>query len=181
MRTFKLAVVTALLVVAIPGGVNAGGMKTLGTDASADAPSGADLLALSVAQKGSDLQIRIDMNLNPLLGSYPGAGIQWAFASGSKVFVAETHQQQDNSFSFTLYEFRGGALNVLGHIDGEVDIASGAIDMFVPLSKISARKGTRISGVTLSGGAGDVEIHQHVGVGAPIVDSFETTKPFKIK
>jgi hypothetical protein len=158
----------------------AGGFKTLGTDASLDAPPGADLTSLQVGQSRRTLDIRIEMGMVPVQGSYPDAGIQWSFVSGTRTYVAEAHVGT-GEFGFNLYRIDGsGTFVLIGPIDGVVDVDAGTIDMNVPFSSIGARRGTVVSGAPL-GDAGDVEFHQHGSVATRVVDEFETERSYTIR
>ena len=184
MRTHKvwrLAIAAGMLAtfLAAPATGAPGGTKVMGTDAENDAPPGADLTALEVAQHGRDLHVRIVGSTIPSVGSYPEAGIQWSFSSRGRVFAAEAHQESPGEYGFTLYEVKGGSFNVVGDVEGELE--DGAFSMYVPLNSISATRGTIIKGAVLEGADADVEIHQHAGVTSGIVDDLLTTKTFKIK
>jgi hypothetical protein len=184
MRTHKvwqmaLAAVMVALLLAAPATGAPGGAKVLGTDAENDAPPGADLIALEVAQHGRDLHVRIVQTMIPSVGSYPEAGIQWSFTSRGRTFAVEAHQQSPGEYGFTLYEIKGGGFSVVDELEGELE--AGAFSMYVPLSAISATRGTVIKGSVLEGADADVEIHQHAGVTSGIVDDFLTTKPFKVR
>ena len=184
MRTHKVwqMVLTAgmlALLLAAPATGAPGGAKVLGTDAENDAPPGADLVALEVAQHGRDLHVRIVQSTLPSVGSYPEAGIQWSFTSRGRTFAVEAHQESPGEYGFTLYEIKGGSFNVVDTIEGELE--DGAFSMYVPLSAISASKGTVIKGTVLDGSDADVEIHQHATVTSGVVDDFLTTKTFRVR
>jgi hypothetical protein len=155
--------------------------KELGTDPSGDTAPGWDLTSLSVARAGSDLDITIGMTAIPQQMSFPDAGIQWAFASGGRVFAVEAHIGA-NEYGFSLYQITpDGGFALLKEIDGTVDAGAGEIHMFVPLRDISAKRGTAIVGRQISDGVGDVEVHQHLEVTSEVMDHLETTKAFKIR
>ena len=183
MRTHKVwrsAIAAGMCVMSLSApAAGAPAPKVLGTDAENDAPPGGDLKALEVAQHGSDLHVRIVMTTIPSVGSYPEAGIQWSFASRSRVFAVEAHQESPGEYGYTLYEMKGNTFNVVSSIEG--DLEDGAISMYVPLAAISATKGTVIRGSILQGSDADVEIHQHAELTSEIVDDFVTTKPFKVR
>jgi hypothetical protein len=164
---------------AAPAAGAPGGTKVLGTDAANDAPPGADLLALEVAQHGRDLHVRIVQSMLQSVGSYPEAGIQWSFSARGRTFAVEAHQERPGEYGFTLYEIKGGSFNVVDDVDGELE--DDAFNMFIPLSSIGATKGTIVKGAVLEGADADVEIHQHAGVTSGIVDDFLTTKTFKVR
>jgi len=174
--------VTAVAVLAVsvfmaPSAGAAPKMKQLGIDPALDAPYGADLAALMVASHGGDLHLRIELaGALPVQGSYPGAGIQWTFDVRGRTFVAEGHPEPGGEFIYTLFEVVDGAFTQLAQLEGNFD-PSGLLDMFVPLSGIGARKGTRISG---TGTADDVEVHQHAGPVGPLLDTMSTTSDFVV-
>ena len=180
-RVWRLAIAAVMIATSViaPGAAAAGGSKPLGTDPSNDGPPGADLTALEVARHGRDLHVRIVQSTVPSVGSYPNAGIQWSFSASGRVFAVEAHQEAPGAYGFSLYEIKGGAFNVVDTIEGE--LGDGAFDMYVPLSAISARKGTVIRGVLLDGALGDVEIHQHAGVASQVLDDMKTTQAFKVR
>lgn len=70
-------------------------------------------------------------------------------------------------------------LHEAGALEGEADPAADTIDIFVPLSNIGARKGSKVAGHPL-GETGDVEVHLHTAVTGRLVDDMTTTKTFKI-
>jgi hypothetical protein len=184
MRTHKvlrLAIAAGMLAtfLAAPATGAPGRTKVMGTDAENDAPPGADLTALEVAQHGRDLHVRIVQSTIPSVGSYPEAGIQWSFSSRGRTFAVEAHQQDPGEYGFTLYEIKGGSFNVVDEIEGELE--EGAFSMYVPLNSISASRGTVIKGVVLEGASGDVEIHQHASLATRVVDDFKTTNAFKVR
>jgi hypothetical protein len=173
-----MAVAVALML--ISPAQAAGAFKTLGSDASLDAPPGADLTSLQVAQGSKTLDIRIGIALVPSQGSYPEAGIQWAFTSGKRTYLAETHVGT-GEFGFNLYRVdASGAFVLIGPIDGAVDVEAGIVDMHVPLRSIGAVSGTVISGQPL-GTSGDVEFHQHASLATRVLDEFTTERSFKIR
>jgi hypothetical protein len=180
-KVWRLAIAAGMLAMlsTAPAIGAPGGTKVLGTDAQNDAPPGGDLLALEVAQHGRDLHVRIVQSTIPSVGSYPQAGIQWSFTSRARTFAVEAHQESPGAYGFTLYEIKGGTFNVVDEIEG--DLEDGAFNMYVPLTAISATKGTIIKGALLSGADADVEIHQHATVTSQIVDSLLTDKPFKVR
>jgi hypothetical protein len=184
MRTHKvwrLAIAAGMLPVflAAPATGAPGGTKVMGTDAANDAPPGVDLIALEVAQHGSDLHVRIVQSTIPSVGSYPSAGIQWSFSARGRLFAVEAHQESPGEYGFTLYEYKSGSFNVVTELKGELE--DGGFSMYVPLSAISATRGTVIKGALIPGAAADVEIHQHAAVASEILDEFLTTKTYKVR
>ncbi|MEA2446663.1 MAG: hypothetical protein QOK47_300, partial [Actinomycetota bacterium] len=105
--------------------------------------------------------------------------IEWTFDVGGRTFVAEGHPDP-GSAHFTLYSIQGGAFNQIAILEGHFDQAQGYMTMLVPLSEIGASKGTRISGAGQKGSE-DVDIHQHAGPQAPIVDSMATARDYVVR
>jgi hypothetical protein len=181
MRGRRVVLTVFCLILAMtPISARAQTMTTLGTDASGDAPVGADLLSLQVATRGRALHVRMAMALLPEVGSIPGAGIQWAFSSRGRIYVAEAHQGEPGDYSFTLYEWANETFNTLSAIEGEVDATAGTIDVFVPFNLIGAKRGTAIVGTPISD-IGDVEVHYHTAAATEILDEFSTSQGFKIR
>lgn len=167
---------TALL----PSGANAAPMKVLGTDPALDGAPAADLVSLAAATHGADLHIRIGLaQALPVQGSYPGAGIEWAFDVRGRRFLAEAHPEP-GEMRYTLFEVSGDELRQVEILEGAFDTGSGLIDMYVPLASIGARKGTKISGAG-DGSAPDVDIHQHAGPASRELDTLTTTKDFVVR
>lgn len=167
---------TALL----PSGANAAPMKVLGTDPALDGAPAADLVSLAAATHGSNLHVRIGLaQALPVQGSYPGAGIEWAFEVRGRTFLAEAHPEP-GEMRYTLFEIAGDTLRQVEILDGAFDTDTGLIDMYVPLQSIGARKGTKISGAG-DGSAPDVDIHQHAGPASRELDAMTTTSDFVIR
>jgi hypothetical protein len=184
MAAMTIRLVAVLLLVGSllsPSAATASGtMKQLGTDPALDAPPGADLTALSVATHGSDLHIRIVLaNALPVQGSYPGAGIEWAFDVGSRTYLAEGHPEP-GAFRFTLFEVNSDSLRQIDSLEGSFDWATGTLDMYVPLNLINAKRGTRISGAGANG-TEDVDVHQHAGPASRSLDAMATTQDFVVR
>lgn len=164
----------------LPSGATAAPMKVLGTDPSLDGPPAADLVSLAAATHGADFHIRIGLaNAAPVQGSYPGAGIEWAFEVRGRTFLAEAHPEP-GAMRYTLFEISGDQLRQVKILEGDFDTATGLIDMYVPLQSIGARKGTRISGAG-DGSAADVDIHQHAGPASRELDAMTTKSDFVIR
>lgn len=177
-RMFLAAVLAAALVgSAVPAGA-APGLTVLGTDPSLDAPPGGDLTQLAVTTHGSDLHIQFTFaNSLPVAGTFgPTAGIQWAFKSRGKTFLAEAYPD-GTTFGYTLYEVNGDALKQIQSLEGDFDTVAGVLDVFVPLQTIGAKKGTKITGA----GENDVDVHVHAGVTSQYPDQMTTTKGFVIR
>lgn len=175
--------ITALALAAtalLPTGAHAASMKVLGTDAALDGPPGADLVSLAAAKHGSDFHIQIGLaQALPQQGSYPGAGIEWAFEVRGRTFLAEAHPEP-GEMRYTLFEIQGESLRQVEILEGSFDTESGLIDMYVPLASIGARKGTKISGAG-DGSTPDVDIHQHAGAASRELDALTTTKDFVVR
>ena len=139
---------------------------TLGTDAEMDAPPSFDLTSLSVRKVAKDLEIRIGLNLmTPPWGSVVPylPGVQWAFDVKTKTYVAEAYTHPTNGPGFLLFEKKGEVFTQIANLKGTYDWQDGFVSLRVPLSKIGARKGTRISGTGNkgAGGSNDVDFHVH--------------------
>lgn len=164
----------------LPSGATAGPMKVLGTDPALDGPPAADLVSLAAAVHGADLHVRIGLaHLVPLQGSYPGAGVEWAFEVRGRTFLAEAHPDP-GEMRYTLFEISGESLRQVAILDGGFDPTTGRIDMYVPLQTIGARKGTKVSGAG-DGSVADVDIHQHAGPASRELDTLTTTKDFVVR
>lgn len=167
---------TALL----PSAAHAAPMKVLGTDPALDGAPAADLVSLAAATHGSDFHIQIGLaQALPLQGSYPGAGIEWAFEVRGRTFLAEAHPEP-GEMRYTLFEVQGDSLRQVEILDGAFDTDTGLIDMYVPLASIGARKGTKISGAG-DGSTADADIHQHAGPASRELDALTTTKDFVVR
>ena len=184
MRKTRTILVAALTVAALAGAApgQAGGKITrLGTDDELDAPPSVDLTYLEVGQSGKNLEIRIGLSgILPELRAPAGAGIEWTFDVDGKTFVAEGHPDYAAGPAYTLFESRNGVFTQITSLKGSWEPDDGYLRMLVPLTKIGARRGTLISG-TGPKGTEDVDIHQHAGPQSPVVDSFATTKDFRVR
>jgi hypothetical protein len=177
-RTFLAAVVAAGLIgSAVPAGA-APGLTVLGTDPSLDAAPGSDLTQLAAATHGSDLHIQFTFaNSIPVLGTYgPPTGIQWAFKSRGRTFVAEAFPE-GTSFGYLLFEIDGDTFKEIGPLEGNFDTVAGILDIYVPLKTIGAKKGTKIVGA----GENDVDVHIHAGVTDEYADQMTTTKGLVVR
>lgn len=165
------------LVVAVPAGA-AGGMKRMGSDPAFDAPPALDITYLEVGRAGKDLHIHIGINgMLPGIGGYPLLpGIQWAFETGGRTFIAEAYVDGAEP-AFLVFEDQGDSFTQLGTIEGTYDFADGFIAMAVPLKMIGAKKGSKIKGIT---DAPDVDAHVHFGVADYIADTLDTTKTYVV-
>ena len=176
----RIAAISAALAlfVAAPAGA-AGGMKSMGTDPALDAPPALDITYLEVGSEGSDLHIHIGINgMLPGIGGYPLLpGIQWAFETGGRTFIAEAYVDV-NEPAFLLFEDEGDAFTQLGSIEGTYEFADGYIGMAVPLKMIAAKKGSKIKGIA---DAPDVDAHVHAGPQTYIADTLDTTKTYIVK
>lgn len=176
MRLKLIALSAALaLVVALPAGA-AGGMKKMGSDPAFDALPALDITYLEVGRAGSDLHIHIGINgMLPGIGGYPLLpGIQWAFETGGRTFIAEAYVN-GRTPAFLLFEDEGDSFTQLGSIEGTYDFADGFIAMAVPLKMIEAKKGSKIKGIT---DAPDVDAHVHAGPQTYVADTLDTTKTY---
>lgn len=169
--------VSGLFVGAAPAGA-AGGLTVLGTDPSLDAAPGSDLTQLAAGTHGSDLHIEFTFaNSIPVAGTYgPPAGIQWAFKSAGKTFVAEAYPD-GASFSYVLFEITGDSFTQLATLKGDFDTIGGILNIYVPLKDIGAKKGTKIVGA----GENDGDVHVHGGVTTYYADQLTTTKGIVVR
>jgi len=173
-----LAVVAAVLV---PGPAGAEGkMKLLGVDPANDGPPALDLTALQVGRTGADLEIRLGVNnMLPGIGGYPTLpGIQWAFDSGKRTFVAEAYVNNSRP-AFLLFELKGDTYENLGDIEGTYDWSDGYIKMLVPLKMIQAKTGSVISGAGEQGSP-DADAHVHLLATTYVADTLSSTKDFVV-
>jgi len=155
-------------------------MKQIGIDAAFDAAPAVDLTYLKVGRAGDKLEVRFGLNgMLPVQGSYPQAGIEWAFKSAGRTFVAEGHPDAGTHF-FTLFEVQGGALSQIAILEGSFEAEQGYMVLWVPLNEIGASKGTRVVGARLDGSS-DVDIHQHAGPVSPVVDSMTTSQGYIVR
>lgn len=180
MKTKIIALLAALALFSLlvfPAGA-AGKMKLMGTDPAFDAPPALDITYLEVGRQGPDLNIHIGINgMLPGIGGYPVLpGIQWAFVTGGRTFVAEAFVDRASP-AFILFEVDGDAFTQLANIEGTYDFADGFIGLQVPLKLIDAKKGSRIKGIT---DAPDVDAHVHFGVTDYIADTLDTTKTYVV-
>jgi uncharacterized protein YraI len=178
-RMFLAAFISAGLIgSAVPAGAAAPGLTVLGTDPSLDAAPGSDLTQLAAATHGSDLHIQITFaNSIPVLGTYgPPTGIQWAFNSRGKTFVAEAYPD-GTTFGYTLFEVSGEAFKQVAELEGDFDTVAGILNIYVPLKTIGAKKGTKIAGA----GENDVDVHVHAGPSTQYADQMTTTKGFVVR
>lgn len=155
-------------------------LKQIGIDAAFDAAPAVDLTYLKVGRVGDKLEIRFGLNgMVPVQGSYPKAGIEWAFKSAGRTFVAEGHPDAGAQF-FTLFEVQGGALSQVAILEGSFESEQGYMVLWVPLNEIGASTGTRIGGAPLDG-SNDVDIHQHAGPVSPAMDAMATTQAYVVR
>ena len=178
-RSIAAILISAVGLIIVPAspGIAGGGMTILGTDPALDATPGGDLTSIGVMTAGSDLHLQITMaNSIPVAGTYGApTGIQWAFKSRGKTFVAEGYPQ-GTGFGFTLFEVNGDAFREVETLEGDFDTITGVMNMYVPLKTIGARKGTVISGA----GENDVDVHVHAGPQTYYPDTMTTSKTFKV-
>ena len=181
MNAARAAAALALAtIVSLPSGATAAPMKVLGTDPALDGAPGADLVSVAAATHGTDFHIQIGLaQALPVQGSYPGAGIEWAFDVKGRTFLVEAHPEP-GEMRYTLFEITGDSLRQLKILEGAIDTDTGLIDMYVPLSTIGARKGTRISGRG-DGSTPDADIHQHAGPASRELDALTTTSDFVVR
>src|SRR5688500_4542713 len=154
----SLLALSAALVFAAPvGAAPAPAFKTLGTDAELDAAPSYDLTELSVRRNNKDLEIRIGIsNMVPPWGvvvPYLSA-VEWTFDVKGRTFIAEAYSDPTSEPGYLLFEEKDGNFTQVMYLTGTHDWADGFVSMKVPLSKIGAKKGTRISG---TGKADDVD------------------------
>jgi hypothetical protein len=140
--------------------------KVLGMDAELDAPPSFDLTELAVRKMGRDLQIMIGLNgMTPPWGSAIPLlpGVQWSFEVKGKTFVAEAYTDPTSDPGFLLFQKKGEVFTQLATLKGTYNWEDEFVSMRVPLKKIGAKRGTRISGVGKkgTGGSNDVDFHVH--------------------
>lgn len=175
-----LAALVFASLLSLPYSAAAAPMKVLGTDPTLDGPPAADLVSLAAATHGADFHIQIGLaQALPVQGSYPGAGIEWAFEVRGRTFLAEAHPEP-GEMRYTLFEVQGDSLRQVKILEGAFDTESGLIDMYVPLATIGARKGTKISGAG-DGSTPDADIHQHGGPASRELDALTTTSDFVVR
>ena len=175
-----LAALALATIMSLPSGATAAPMKVLGTDPALDGVPGADLVSLAAAMHGADFHIQIGLaQAIPVQGSYPGAGIEWSFEVRGRTFLAEAHPEP-GAMRYTLFEITGDSLRQIKILEGAFDTETGLIDMYVPLSSIGARKGTKISGAG-DGSTPDADIHQHAGPASRELDALTTTSDFVVR
>jgi hypothetical protein len=169
-------VVSGLVAGVVPANA-APSMTVLGTDPSGDAAPGSDLTQLAVTTHGSDLHIQFTVASIPVAGTYGDlTGIQWAFKSKGRTFVAEAYPDT-GSFGYVLFEIKGDTFEQIAILEGEWDTIGGILDIFVPLKEIGAKKGTKITGA----GENDVDVHVHGIVTDYYADQMTTTKGFVVR
>lgn len=151
--------------------------KSMGEDATMDAPPGLDVSYLEVARVGKDLDVRIGMaNMLPAMGGYPELpGVEWLFTTGKGTYLAEAYVGTDGPH-FLVFQQDGEAFNVLGEVEGTYDTADGFISILVPLKMIKAKKGTVITGA----GENDVDSHVHAVVTSEYSDVMTSEGSYKI-
>lgn len=179
VMTRKIVLLALALVVSL-GTVPAGAapFKTLGTDPELDAAPSFDLTELSVRKAAKDLEIRIGISgMVPPWGiAVPYLpGVQWSFDVKGRTFVAEAYTDPTSEPGFLLFEKRGEVFTQLRELKGTYNWEDGFVSMRVPLKKIGARSGTRISG---TGKQNDVDFHVHAGPQTEYTDYLTTTKDF---
>lgn len=164
--------------VAAPAGA-APKLKTLGSDPSGDGVPGLDVTYLQVGRNGSDLEIRIGLEMLPQLAGFPDLpGIEWVFVANGRTFVAEAVKTAGGS-AYYLFELIDGEFHQLEAPTGTYEGADGYASVLVPLETIGARKGTVIAGAKgLENG--DVDAHVHVGTVTHYPDGMQTTKTYVV-
>jgi hypothetical protein len=182
MRRFLVIALAAFLAVGLlpsPSGA-AGGSKSLGRDASGDAPPALDVTSLSVGANSGTLEIQIGIEgMLPGTGGYPELpGIEWIFDLGGRTFLAEA-VATDQEPAFYLFELKGGAYTQLDNPTGTYDHANGYASILIPFEDIGAHSGSRVSG-TGKKGTEDVDAHVHLGPQTYYADKMATTKDFVI-
>ena len=179
-KTIALLLAAAInLAVAAPVGA-APAFKTLGTDAELDAAPSFDLTSLSVRKAKKDLEIRIGLNaMTPPWGSLIPLlpGVQWAFDVKGRTFVAEAYTNPPGEAGYLLFEQKGDVFTQIMELKGTYNWEDGFVSMKVPLKKIGARSGTKISG-TGKKGTNDVDFHIHLGPVTEYADYLATKKDF---
>lgn len=178
-KSLVVLLLSALVALAVPAQAQ-GNLKTLGTDPSGDGVPGLDVTYLKVGRAGSDLEIRIGLEMLPQAGGYPDLpGIEWVFDVKGRTFVAEAVKTAGGS-DYYLFELADdGSFRQLDSPTGTYEAADGYASILVPLADIGARKGTVIKG-TDGLENGDVDAHVHVGTLTHYPDGMETDKTFVV-
>lgn len=174
------AAVVALTVLPVAPVAAAPSFETLGTDASLDAAPSFDLTRLEIRRAGKDLEIRIHIeNMTPPWGSAIPylPGVEWTFVVRGHTFVAEAYTDPTSEPGFLLFEQKGDAFTQLAELRGSYDWADGYVGIRIPLGKIGARSGTRISGVGKKG-TNDVDFHIHLGPVTEYADEMATERDY---
>ena len=179
-KIFTLLLAAAMSVVVAAPTEAAPRFKTLGTDAELDAAPSFDLTSLSVRKVKKDLEIRIGINaMTPPWGSLIPLlpGVQWAFDVKGRTFVAEAYTDPTSDPGFLLFEQKDEVFTQIMDLTGTYDWQDGFVSMKVPLKKIGARSGTKISGAGKKG-SNDVDFHIHLGPVTEYADYLATKKDF---
>lgn len=174
----SLALCAAVALSVTPASAAKSGLKTLGTDPAGDGVPGLDVTYLKVGRVGSDLEIRIGLQMLPQLAGYPDLpGIEWVFDANGRTFVAEAVKTAGGSAYYLFELAEDGSFRQLDSPTGTYEGADGYASVIVPLEDIGATKGTKIKG-TDGLEHGDVDAHVHVGTVTHYPDGMETDKTF---
>jgi hypothetical protein len=195
----SLALCAAVAASAVPAHAKEG-FKTLGTDPAGDGLPGLDVTSLQVGRTGSNLEIRIGLEMLPAVAGYPDLpGIEWVFdvqpraprckgtgnriciaeAAVTRTFVAEAVKTADGQ-AFYLFELNpDGSFEQIAQPEGTYVADDGYASILVPLDAIGASKGTKIKG-TDGLEHGDVDAHVHIGTVTHYPDGMETDKTYVV-
>lgn len=176
----SLALCAAVAASALPANAK-GGLKTLGTDPAGDGQPGLDVTYLQVGRTGTNLEIRIGLEMLPAAAGFPDLpGIEWVFDANGRTFVAEAVKTA-NGQDFYLFELNDdGSFEQIAQPEGTYVADDGYASILVPLETIGARKGTVIKG-TDGLEHGDVDAHVHVGTVTHYPDGMETNKTYVVR
>ena len=177
-RKIVSLLVAAFVALGVAPASAAPNFKVLGTDPELDAAPSYDLTGLSVRKAGKDLEIQIAISgMTPPWGILVPylPGVQWAFDVKGHTYVAEAYVDPTSEPGYLLFEKKGEVFTQLAELKGTYDWDDGFVSLKVPLKKIGARSGTRISG---AGEENDVDFHAHLGPQTEYLDYLTTTKDF---
>ena len=178
-KRFISLLVAGLVMFGVAPASSAPALKVLGTDPELDAAPSYDLTTLSVRKAAKDLEIHIGINgMTPPWGvaiPYLSA-VEWTFDVKGRTFIAEAYSDPTSEPGYLLFEKKDDAFTQLMDLTGTHNWEDGFVSIKVPLKKIGARSGTRISG---SGNADDVDYHIH-HAGTDYFDYLTTKKDFVV-
>jgi hypothetical protein len=176
LRGLLAFALVAIVLGLMPAASSAPKLVTLGTDATGDAPPSLDLTYLQVGKVGTNLEIRIGIDgIVPELEGADPAGIEWVFKSRNKTYLAEAYSEMGEP-GFLLFEVTGSSFKEIATLKGTYDHVDGFARILVPLKKIGAARGTKISGA----GDADVDSHVHAVATTHYSDTLDTKRAYVI-